>query len=276
MLSIIVSSYQPHYFAQLSTNIKETIGDHFSYEIIQIQNPNLMGICEAYNKGAEKAQYDNLIFLHEDILFETNNWGNSILKYLLKPKTGVVGISGTNIKTKFPIAWWDIKQGYSSNIDQLDNSKKWVKRRSDSVVSKAIILDGVFLAVTKSKWMGNPFSHDNKSFHGYDVEFCLDISCHYQNIAINDILIKHYSQGNGDLSWFNELIRIYSKRKWTYPKNRKEFILLEIDYFCKYMNSYDFNFYKKCCTFFNFFSPLDYSVKDNYRIIKKFIYYLKK
>ena len=50
MISIVISSYQPHFFAALEKNIVETIG--VTYEIVQIYNPGTMGICEAYNKGA--------------------------------------------------------------------------------------------------------------------------------------------------------------------------------------------------------------------------------
>ena len=72
MLSIIISSYQPEFYLALEKNIAESIG--IPYEIMKIDNPGIMGICEAYNRGAEKAQYDFLLFLHEDVLFETQDW----------------------------------------------------------------------------------------------------------------------------------------------------------------------------------------------------------
>lgn len=62
MLSIIISSYQPQFYSALEKNIAETIG--IPYEIIKIDNPNLMGICEAYNKGASLSKYDYLLFVH--------------------------------------------------------------------------------------------------------------------------------------------------------------------------------------------------------------------
>lgn len=78
IISIIISSYQPNYFLALEKNIAETIG--IPYEIIKIDNPNTMGICEAYNKGASKAQFENLLFIYEDILFQTKYWGRVIDK----------------------------------------------------------------------------------------------------------------------------------------------------------------------------------------------------
>ena len=71
MLSIIISSYQPHYYTALEKNIAATCG--VEYELIKIDNPGLMGLCQAYNKGAEKAKYEYLLFLHEDVNVLTVN-----------------------------------------------------------------------------------------------------------------------------------------------------------------------------------------------------------
>ena len=94
MLSIIVSSYQPENFSALEKNIAETCG--VDYELIKIDNPGIMGIPKAYNKGAKKARFENLLFLHEDVLFHTQNWGEnvagvlSILSILAKATIGIV------------------------------------------------------------------------------------------------------------------------------------------------------------------------------------------
>lgn len=46
MISIIISSYQSHFFSAVEINIAETCG--VPYEIIKIENPGIMGICAAY------------------------------------------------------------------------------------------------------------------------------------------------------------------------------------------------------------------------------------
>lgn len=43
MVSIIISSYQEKFYSALEINIAKTIG--IPYEIIKIDNLNLMGIC---------------------------------------------------------------------------------------------------------------------------------------------------------------------------------------------------------------------------------------
>lgn len=272
MLSIIVSSYQKKYFDNFSLNVKETIGENFRYEIIQIWNPGLMGICEAYNKGAELSKYDNLLFVHEDVLFETTDWGNKLLNHLNVPNTGVVGLAGSNIKTLFPISWWDVRVGYGNNLIQLDSKNEWVNNELFED-KPAIILDGVFLCIKKSVWLENMFDIKNKSFHGYDVEFCLNISKKYQNKIISNIKLKHFSQGSADVKWFNQLLDIYSKHKWT--NSNEQLLKLEIVFFCNYLKKFSFTKYRKFLTFLKFYRPFNYSINENIKIIKTFVYYFK-
>ena len=70
MLSIIVSSYRQNIFDQFEKSLSQTIGTE--YQLIKVKNKGNFGICEAYNKGIEKINYDyvfNLTFT-EDYLVE--------------------------------------------------------------------------------------------------------------------------------------------------------------------------------------------------------------
>lgn len=80
MISIIISSHNQLYFDQLSKNIESSIG--VPYELIQIWNPGTYSINEAYQKGLEQSQYDNLLYIHEDIEFLDQNWGIELLNFL--------------------------------------------------------------------------------------------------------------------------------------------------------------------------------------------------
>lgn len=270
MLSIIVSSYQQHYFEQFSENVKSTIGDDFEYEIIQQWNPRIMGICEAYNKGAEKAKYENLLFVHEDVLFETQNWGEKLINHLHINGTGVIGLAGSYIKTLFPIGWWDIKEGYANNLNQLNSKNIWVNNELYED-KPAIILDGVFMSIKKSIWLDYKFNIKNKSFHGYDVEFCLNVSKYFQNRVISNVKLKHLSQGNADVKWFNQLIEIYSNQKWIFYKNK--FLYLEIEYFSRYLNKFNYNRFRKIYLFLKFYKPNNYSILESIKILKIFLHY---
>ena len=275
MLSIIVSSYQEGYFSQFSKNVKETIGDNFEYEIIQQWNPGIMGICEAYNKGAEKAKYDNLLFVHEDVVFETNNWGDILLDYLKLEKIGCVGIAGSSDKTKFPIAWWNVKDNVSLNIKQFAPKSKEIKYYKLDEDKYAKILDGVFIAVSKDIWGKYKFNENaNKSFHGYDVEFSLDVSLEYNNIITCNILLTHFSEGSLNKEWFNQLIRIYQKK--SLKSNTDIFTFKYLELFLRSMVEYQLTKKEKIKIFLSFYNPLDFSISNNLKILNLFKFYFNK
>ena len=264
MLSLIVSSYQQHYFEQFSENVKATIGKNFDYEIIQIWNPGLMGICEAYNKGAEKAQYENLLFVHEDVLFETKDWGRILIDYLSDNQIGCVGLAGSSVKTKFPIAWWDIRDKAFLNLNQY-TKVRGVESYTFENDQEVKILDGVFIAVKKIIWQNNKFNINNNSFHGYDVEFSLKISENYKNIVLNKILISHFSEGKLSKEWFIEICRIYMDNNKFNIKTSVD----EVKFFFNYLKMFDFKRNEKICIFLKFYNPLNFSIMNNLRILKR-------
>ena len=95
MISIVICSINEDFLKEVSANISSTIGE-LAYEIIAINNKvEQLSIFEAYNKGADKSQYHHLIFLHEDILFKTQNWGEIIIEKFKDEQLGLLGIVGT-------------------------------------------------------------------------------------------------------------------------------------------------------------------------------------
>lgn len=279
MLSIIVSSYQQEYFTQFSKNVKETIGDDFEYEIIQQWNPGVMGICEAYNKGAEKANYDNLLFIHEDVLFETQDWGEVLTKNLSNITIGCVGVAGSSIKTHFPIAWWDINDGKFLHLNQVINNNKIIKTHLLFTENQVVLLDGVFIAVRKEVWNEEKFNQNLlKKFHGYDIDFSARVSKKYKNYVNNDILITHFSEGKAEEEWFLELIKVYKNINYyiktpSTPKiNELEFIEL----FFRYTRNFKLSKKDILIIFFKLYNPFFYTIKENYKIFKMLNFYSKK
>ena len=263
MLSIIVSSYQQHYFEQFSENVKSTIGNNFEYEIIQQWNPNEMGICEAYNKGVDKAKYDYLLFVHEDVVFETHDWGNILINNLKRNEIGCVGLAGSSVKTLFPIAWWDISKSKLIHINQL-TSLRGVETYRVNKLEKVKIIDGVFIGVSKHVWKDVKFNNNNDSFHGYDIEFSLKISENYQNLITNEILLTHLSEGKLSKQWFQEIIKIYTNIKYYNVKVSVE----EVKIFFNYLKMFPFSNKDKVLIFFKFYNPLNFSILNNLRIVK--------
>tara|TARA_R110000868_G_scaffold96857_3_gene266390 strand:+ start:2601 stop:3488 length:888 start_codon:yes stop_codon:yes gene_type:complete len=221
MLSIIISSYQKSYYDQFEKNIEASIGTDFQYEIIKIENPGIMGICSAYNLGASKAKFPYFLFVHEDVQFETQNWGDKLVQHLKRPEVGIVGLAGANRKTKMMSSWYQLSTGnndanrfYYRQIFKFQEREPELRVNNPFYedISPVITLDGLFLAIESSKF--NQFKFDEnllKSFHGYDLDFSLSVSTRYQNIVIYDILLTHFSEGKVNELWENEVLLVHKK-----------------------------------------------------------------
>lgn len=277
MLSIIISSYQEHFYTALEKNIAETIG--IPYEIIKIDNPNLMGICEAYNIGASQAQFDYLIFIHEDILFHTKDWGQLLINHLEKENTGVVGVAGSNYVPKAPHGWFIFDEKYNFKNYIQNNKEKTnpeTKLMKHSFV-RVFGLDGVFLAVKKSVYQEFLFDESViKGFHGYDLDFSLRVATRYHNYVINDVLIEHFSKGNPDKKWFDNNILIREKNKHRYQENFDDKV--ESILFHDFLRGY-FSYYKpnlKNIFFTLKFFPHQLSWRNKLLIFKGYLYYFFK
>ena len=210
MLSIIISSYQPHYYQALEKNIAETIG--IPYEVIKVDNPGKMGICEAYNHGAQKAQYDYLLFLHEDVLFETQNWGLILTRLLSKKSIGCVGLAGGDYVSSYPLPWWQNKERRFFHLNQiLPNGSEQKLRILEN--KNVVFLDGVFIACRRNIFLETRFSDYLQGFHGYDMDFSWRASQTHQNIVSHEITLTHFSAGHPNIEWFKSLILIWEQSK---------------------------------------------------------------
>lgn len=277
MLSIIISSYQPHYFTALEKNIAETCG--VPHEIIKIENPGLMGICEAYNKGAEKAIYENLLFIHEDVLFHTQNWGEKLVRHLTDEKTGAIGVVGSNYVPKAPSGWY-INSMENSFLYLIQNNKKGDDPVFNDFVTKekheVFALDGVFIAISKQKFKEFRFSDLLKGFHGYDTDFSLRVSKKYQNYVISDILIEHFSLGDSGKDWLLENIKVRNAvgSNFNIIKNKK----LEYHRFNEFLNQF-FSYHEvtvsRLLMTMKYFPFAFLDWKDNKKLIYKYFTFLR-
>ncbi len=210
MLSIIISTYQPHFFSSLETNIAETCG--VPYEIIKIDNPGIMGICEAYNKGAKRSKYDYLLFLHEDVLFVNQLWGQKLIEILQKPQCGVVGVAGGDYYSYVPATWWNTDHKFLHFIQADNMGNEHFNDRVGFPKEQSIIpakaLDGVFLASTKKVCQEILFDENVPKYHGYDLVFSLKSAEKYNNFVTDKILLKHFSSGSLSKEWFDSILKV--------------------------------------------------------------------
>jgi len=227
MISIIICSVNKIALDKVAENIANTIG--VAFEIIAIDNSLVTsGICAAYNKGAAKAKYDTYCFMHEDIAFETYGWGGKVLAHLSKPCVGLIGMAGGTIKSWVPSSWASLI--YTSEINYIQHFKgpgllpeKITRTHSpkDSVgIKNVVCVDGFWMCTRRDVFA--KFTFDEKAFpgfHGYDIDYSLQVGSQYHVAVIFDILLHHFSEGSFNATWMKNAMVISDKWKSQLPRS---------------------------------------------------------
>ncbi|GAB2497053.1 glycosyltransferase [Algoriphagus taiwanensis] len=211
MISIIVLSNRRSLFSEFEKSVKLTIGS--SFELIRVDNfQNQFSIFKGYNLGAKQAQNNILLFVHEDIIFHSKNWGKLLINYFeTLSNPGVLGVAGCSYLPISPSDWWVGNRTYL-HTNFLSNDKNGVIGEGkhmiygDQVPCPVFGLDGMFLAMKKTVWEEFPFDESLKGFHGYDTSICYQVSKCYQNYFIPGILIEHFSKGYPNEVWLENTI----------------------------------------------------------------------
>ena len=218
MLSIIVISNRQKLFEQLCVNIKNTVIG--AYEVIH-QKEIEKGIACAYNNGAEKAQYNYLCFVHDDVLFHTKGWDEKLIEHLQDEKTGVIGVMGGRYKSAFGVSWNDgpVEMHRYNALNGANGGNHLFYNPSGVNKDEVICLDGAFLCTSKKTWQQHPFDEQTfGGFHFYDLDICLQ-AYHggKKNYIIYDVLIEHFSGGKMDAIFLKEYLLFSEKWKSSLP-----------------------------------------------------------
>lgn len=228
MISIIISTINKSLFESVRNSIDSTIG--CEYEIIIIDNPGSMGLCEAYNNGAALAKFDLLCFMHEDVSFKSGNWGKSVIEYFNSDsELGVIGIAGSYYKTRVPSHWFGSPATIAMNLVQnytLSDRPpvhQFIKP-FDEKYTEVVVIDGVWFCTRKETWQRFTFDQNTfRGFHCYDTDFCLSVFNHLKVAVVYDILLEHNSEGRYDQSWINDTLKLHDKWDEALPMKVKRY-----------------------------------------------------
>ena len=221
MISIIICSINESLLKECKASIDKYINTH--YELIVIDNLRFnLSITQAYNKGASEAKFDLFLFLHEDIEFYTNDWGNILISIFKQNKIGVLGIAGSTYLPSVPSGWYLHDEKYNNVYIHQGFKYKEAPVRIDNQgedLSPVYLLDGVFLAMRKEVWVEFPFNEKLGGFHAYDVDICQRVCSKYQNIFTKQIEILHKSEGKVDKTYFDTILKYKNAySNYSYPK----------------------------------------------------------
>ena len=222
MISVIICSVNDIFLQQLKLNIAETIGVPF--EIIAIENGTLKkSISAVYNQGAQRAAFDLLCFLHEDVRIHSKDWGKSLVDLLSDQNIGLVGVSGAVYKSKYPATWASCDKSFYRThsiqqfIDQVAPVVTCINPEGNNY-SRVVVIDGVFMATRKDIFQQFQFDANTFSgFHAYDLDYSLQVGSRYAVVVSFDVLLEHFSPGGLNKQWLEASVLLHNKWRTALP-----------------------------------------------------------
>ena len=226
MISVIICSRMADISQELKDNIAATIG--CEYELCVIDNShNDYNIFSAYNEGVRRAKGDILCFMHEDVVFHSEKWGDTLNNHFRQfPRAGAVGVLGGHYLPKRPCYWNEpckesanYIQGGMNNGQYQSHRVQHQQYRSGRTFVAA--LDGVFMAIPKQLFSSGLVRWDNQTFSGfhfYDADVCMQIhKADYEVELIWDILLEHRNKSVFDSAFISARKMWFEKWKDYLP-----------------------------------------------------------
>jgi hypothetical protein len=199
-------------------------------QIIPIENEGKYSLPEAYNMILEQATNDIVVLCHDDIYFDSKNWGSKILKHFKRsPEYGILGLAGS---TQLPESakWWEDFSKMKGIVNHEHEGKKWESKYSASLgnqIEDVVLVDGLFIVLNK-KNIKQTFNEEIKGFHFYDVDFSFRNFIEDVKIGIiYDVRVTHKSLGQTNDEWEQNRIKFAEKHKELLPVKIKRNLTLE-------------------------------------------------
>lgn len=225
MISLIICSRTNILPEKFILNIRNSIGSE--YELVVIDNSKSQySIFEAYNLGIKKSAGDILCFIHDDILFHTEEWGNILQsEFEANPSFVLIGVAGSSVKTQYPTGWWDCETQYK-RVNIVQHNKGKIREDffgfTDDNLQEVLVIDGVFMALKKTQNV--LFDTNLEGFHNYDLSLCCNIRDNGGKIGVTKkILIEHLSIGSLNKNWFFSSLSFHKKYSKSLLKNNSTF-----------------------------------------------------
>ena len=211
-LSVVFSSKEINKdFIEL---IKKTSGVH-KIEILPYENPGKYSLTDVYNMGLKDSKNDIVLLCHDDIKFDTKNWGRKLLKHFEKSDYGILGVAGCRYLPESG-KWWEIPSEMMGQVYHENDGKRWLSTYNPKFgnnILPSVLVDGLFFAVNKNN-LSRDFDESVRGFHFYDLNFCVQNFLSGVKIGvISNIDITHLSIGQTNQEW--ERNRILFSEKYS-------------------------------------------------------------
>tara|TARA_R110000823_G_scaffold313485_1_gene441209 strand:+ start:1166 stop:2815 length:1650 start_codon:yes stop_codon:yes gene_type:complete len=194
-------------------------------EVIAFENSDGQSLTKLYNEGLIKTKNDIVLFCHDDLKFDTRNWGRKLLNHFKRSSEyGIIGVAGTRYLASTG-RWWEDFSKMHGAVYHEDNGKRWLTRYSKDIgngLDDVVLVDGLFFAVNK-KLLKNKFNREVEGFHFYDVDFCFSNYLEGVKIGVcTDIKLTHLSIGKTNDEWEENRKVFAEKHKENLPTRIKK------------------------------------------------------
>jgi hypothetical protein len=167
--------------------------------------PSVGSIFRSYNalldEFAGQEELEALVLVHQDAEIVDADFCAIVRRSLADPEVGLVGCVGAiGVRS---IAWWEASVTCASFINRYDEhgggdlpsfSWAWSDAPAYARVGEVETLDGFVLAL--SPWVVRNVRFDERlgTFHGYDLDFCLQVREAGRKVVTADFRAIHYRQ----------------------------------------------------------------------------------
>ncbi len=226
MITVVYSTKEsvPEFQAHIRSKIGPTV------EILEYINPGLYSLTEIYNRGLKEAQYDTIIFCHNDLIFETDNIAKKIVKHFtLHPEYGILTIAST---TELGVTgqWWASPHLMLGQVTHQWEGRRWLSKYSENLgvdtIVPVVLGDGLFFAVNRQR-IKSGFDERLGGFHFYDISFCL--ANHLMGVSVGhiyNIKLVHKSPGFTGPEWEAARLKFLDYYGSELPLNIKPYEIL--------------------------------------------------
>ena len=203
---------------QFQEYLKKSCGLH-KCEIIEVVNNGEKSLSKVYNEILSKSKNNIVVLCHDDIYFETKNWGKKLLSHFQESDYGILGVAGT---TDIPEngMWWADRTKMVGVVNHEHEGKKWESKYSNGFFNEILqvcLVDGLFIGINKEK-IKKTFNESVDGFHFYDVTFCVEN--HLSDVKIGvvyDVRLTHKSIGMTNEKWEENRLEFVERFKSNLP-----------------------------------------------------------
>jgi len=205
MLSIICASNNNKILEECvkKTLDKQTYKD-WELIIIDTKKNKYTGASDALMSGAKNANGDILIFIHHDVIFNTEYELENIVKQIEKIKDfGILGIAGAAYKKGILVG------NITNGEPPIHISEEKINEPTEVQT-----LDEVMFIVKKENLEEYPLNLENKTWHLYAVEYSLLMKEKNKKVLVIPCNIHHLSAGASmNKEYYKKLINVRQKYK---------------------------------------------------------------